>query len=532
MSERSDNLKYGDGITVSMKPLFGNAVERGNVAPLAEIEDTDSLMSLDYHEIKKSERKGGEAVRRLAKWRQVWKNTVLLALEYFLLFTAFVGLENLQSTINCVAGLGFVSLTVIYTCMLVSGLFTPPLVIGWLGVKVTIVVAMIPYICFTVANFHPQWYTMIPASALLGFAAPNLWTAQSTYVSAAGRRLSALSGKPVDASINQNLAVFFFIFQANVPIGSLIPSLLYSSTSQTNRSEVYETFRIETHTCGAKDCQETQGNITTFCNPPDKKLTNIMLGVYICLGIAAVAIVLLLVDNFNKQSCPSEVNTQTGSLSRLSATIRLWKNYRMLLLILLSTYNGYVMAIFGGDFTKSYASCLLGVDMVGYVVVCNGISSMVGFCFLSLAGKSLGRVIPMIAALLISLASYSILLVWSSNEWDTIMVFSISALWGIANSALMIENTSIFAITFPNDQEAAFANFYLWLAVGSTIGFSTSLFMCVYIKIVILIILLVLSFTLYFVSEFIIFKMSKDNKKHMNKHEMKATGSTKNDSDI
>ncbi|XP_070539267.1 protein unc-93 homolog A-like [Ptychodera flava] len=532
MSEISDNLKFGDDITVSKKPLFGNTVERGNVAPLAEAEDTESFMSLNFYETKKSERKGREAVRRLVKPRQVWKNTVWLALAYFLLFTAFLGLQNLQSTINCVAGLGFVSLTVVYTCMLVSGLFTPPLVIGWLGVKVTIAVSIIPYICFTVANFHPQWYTMIPASTLLGFAAPNVWTAQSTYVSAAGRRLSALTGKSVDASINQNLAVFLSIYYASVPVGSLIPSLLYSSMSETNRTNEDETFGIETYTCGAKDCQETQGNITTFCNPPDKQLTNIMLGVFVCACIAAVAIVLLLVDNFNKLTSPSEENTQNGPFSRLSATIRLWKNYRMLLLILLPAHSGYVGAFFGGDFTKSYASCLLGVDMVGYVVTCNGLSSMVGFCFLSLVGKRLGRVIPMIAALLIWLASCSILLVWSSNEWDTIMVFSISALCGIAYSASMVEITSIFAITFPNDQEAAFANFYLSFAFGSIVGFSTSLFMCVYMKIVILIILLVFSFALYFVLEFIISKMSKDSEKPKDKHDIKATGPLKHGSYI
>ncbi|XP_070537664.1 protein unc-93 homolog A-like [Ptychodera flava] len=173
----------------------------------------------------------------------------------------------------------------------------------------------------------------------------------------------------------------------------------------------------------------------------------------------------------------------------------------MLLLLLLPCCAGLEGAFFSGNFPKSYVSCIIGVDMVGYVMSASGFSSLFGFCLLNITAKRLGRVIPMIAALVIWLACYAMLLFWPPDSSGTKLVFLIAILWGLAESVLVTQYSSVFAIIFPKQQEAAFANLSRWSAVGYTVGFSTSLFMCVYAKIILLVTLLVVSWMLYLIME-------------------------------
>ncbi|XP_070539266.1 protein unc-93 homolog A-like isoform X2 [Ptychodera flava] len=274
---------------------------------LAEHEEIQSYCDSDNSEHDKSGKRTQESKEKPKTWL-IWKNTLCLSIAYFLLFGAYMGLQILQSSINCVAGLGFVSLVVVYACMLFSGLFSPPLVIGWLGVKRTIVLSMIPYIVFTAANFKPQWYTMIPASAIVGLAAPIIWTAQGIYVATAGRKLSAVTGKPSDLLIRRKMTVFFGIAFLSSPVFLLVPSFIYSSDSPKNETGPSLNHSFESQaTCGASDCQEMQGNKTTFCDPPDKNLTNILLGFYLSMGFAAVATVVFLVDQMAENGMAKQV---------------------------------------------------------------------------------------------------------------------------------------------------------------------------------------------------------------------------------
>jgi hypothetical protein len=86
-----------------------------------------------------------------------------------------------------VAGLGSASLSVIYFFLIISSLFIPSFVIEKLTAKWTIVVSMLCYSGYILAQFYPSFYTLMPAAALVGIAAAPLWIAKCAYLTQASR---------------------------------------------------------------------------------------------------------------------------------------------------------------------------------------------------------------------------------------------------------------------------------------------------------------------------------------------------------
>jgi hypothetical protein len=65
-------------------------------------------------------------------------------LAFLLQFTAFGGIDKLQSSLNAEANVGVNSLSIIYAFLILSSIFLPHPVISILGLKWTIVISQIP----------------------------------------------------------------------------------------------------------------------------------------------------------------------------------------------------------------------------------------------------------------------------------------------------------------------------------------------------------------------------------------------------
>ena len=122
---------------------------------------------------------------------RVSKNVYMLCLVFLFEFSAFQGLANLQSSINCEGldgfkGLGTISLAVTYVSLLLSSFVLPSYMMSRLGPKWTIAICVACYMVYTAANYYPTAYTMIPASIIMGAAGAPLLTAQAAYVTTCG----------------------------------------------------------------------------------------------------------------------------------------------------------------------------------------------------------------------------------------------------------------------------------------------------------------------------------------------------------
>ena len=144
--------------------------------------------------------------------------------------------------------LGFVSLGLQWSAWIVSSLLVP-LVIDLVGLKITTIAGSICYLIFTLCNFYPSWYTMIPGSILIGLGYGVMFIATPAYINQNAPVIA--QGKPGNVEENSNRlisilqGVLMFWLRLGTAFGNVITSvflftdpLFQNSTSSLNQSDV------------------------------------------------------------------------------------------------------------------------------------------------------------------------------------------------------------------------------------------------------------------------------------------------------
>ncbi|XP_064365406.1 protein unc-93 homolog A isoform X3 [Dromaius novaehollandiae] len=389
------------------------------------------------------------------------KNVLVISFGFLLLFTAYGGLQSLQSSLHSEEGLGVASLSVIYAALIFSSMFLPPILIKKLGCKWTISGSMCCYIAFSLGNFYASWYTLIPTSVILGLGGAPLWSAKCTYLTVAGNSYAEKAGKIGKDIINQYFGVFFLIFQSSGVWGNLISSLILGQSS--NKVEISEE---DLPCCGAYDCMTSDATNTTGSAGPSKSLIYTLLGIYTASGVLAVLLIVIFLDQNKSDQAETEREiTKTPSFwSTFLATFQQLKDKRQCLLIPLTMYSGFEQGFLAGDYTKTYVTCALGIHYVGFVMICFAATD-------SLCSLLFGKI---------------------SQFTGRKLLFAVG----------------LYGVLFEKHREAAFANYRLWESVGFVIAFGYSTFLQVYIKLYILLAVLVVSVVTYGVVEYIEAKSS------------------------
>uniref|UniRef100_U3KNL3 Protein unc-93 homolog A n=1 Tax=Oryctolagus cuniculus TaxID=9986 RepID=U3KNL3_RABIT len=292
------------------------------------------------------------------------RNILVVSSGFLLLFTAYGGLQNLQSSLHSEAGLGVATLGTLYGGVLLSSTCLPPLLIRKLGCKWTMAVSMCGYVAFSLGNFHASWYTLVPTSILLGLGAAPLWSAQSTYLTVLGNTHAERAGKLGKDVVNQYFGIFFLVFQSSGVWGNLISSLVFG---QTPTAESLPEEQLAS--CGASDCLMATAS-SNSTQQPSQRLIYTLLGIYTGSGVLAVLLLAVFLE-------PIEDAAQSGGgekpppvWSTLLSTFRLFRDKRLCLLSLLPLYSGLQQGFLSGEYTRSYVTCALGIQSVGYVMIC------------------------------------------------------------------------------------------------------------------------------------------------------------------
>ena len=124
------------------------------------------------------------------------KNLFVISLSFFFMFAAYLSLRNLQSSLNAAGGLGMYSLSSLYACFMVGCIFATSIV-QRMRPKISMMFCTIGLFLYNLANFYPTFYTLIPASALVGFCLGVIWTAHATYLANMASGYSQLTGKKI-----------------------------------------------------------------------------------------------------------------------------------------------------------------------------------------------------------------------------------------------------------------------------------------------------------------------------------------------
>ena len=97
---------------------------------------------------------------------RIYKNLIVLAVSFFLLFSAFCSVQNLLSSLY--PKYGFLSLCIIYVMFMISCLTIPPILINKIGNKYTLLLSMVGYILHTASNLYPTLPVLIFGASLVG----------------------------------------------------------------------------------------------------------------------------------------------------------------------------------------------------------------------------------------------------------------------------------------------------------------------------------------------------------------------------
>ncbi|KAE8286552.1 Protein unc-93-like protein A [Larimichthys crocea] len=409
-----------------------------------------------------------------------FKNVLVVSIGFLSLFTAYGGLQSLQSSLNAEEGMGVASLSVIYASIIISSMFLPPIMIKNLGCKWTIVAGMACYVSYSFGNLYPGWYTLMPTSVILGLGGSPLWSAKCTYLTIAGNSQAAKDGKKGSDVINQYFGIFFFIFQSSAVWGNLMSSLIFGQDAN-----IVDIPDEQLQTCGTADCGlsvNSSSNSTT--TRPEQKLVWTLVGCYIGVGVLAMLIVAVFLDNIDRNTTSEFRGNREPFWHTFLATFRLLKDWR---LVPHPSHHNYVTC--WDPFRR------LRDDVFGAT------NSLCSFLFGRLA-RYTGRAALFFLAALTNFACIIALLYWRPHPNQLGVFFVFPALWGMADAIWQTQTNALYGVLFPREKEAAFANYRMWESLGFVIAFAYSTFLCLEYKLYILLAVLVLTVITYPIVEY------------------------------
>ncbi|XP_075719848.1 protein unc-93 homolog A-like [Rhinoderma darwinii] len=427
------------------------------------------------------------------------KNIIIVSFGFLLLFTAYGGLQALQSSLNPEKGLGVASLSVVYGCLILSSLFLPPIIIKKIGCKWTIVVSMCCYITYSIGNFKPNWYSLLITSAILGIGGGPLWASKCTYLTINGIKYAQQTGKEKMDIVNQYFGLFFLIYQSSGIWGNLISSLVLNQNPNkvvlNNTSYSY---------CGANNCPTSEAELSNTTSGVSDSLRYTLMGIYTGSGVIAVLLIVIFLDQIDLSEEQKEENYDNPTIcNSLLGTIRQLKDIRQCLLIPLTMFSGFQQGFLSSDYTKAYVTCTLGIHFVGYVMICFGATNSISSMVFGKLSQYTGRIALFMLAAAISVSCIIALLLWNPNPNQFAVFFIFPALWSISDAICQTLLNAFYGVLFDDHKEAAFANYRLWESLGFVIAFAYSNLLCVCVKLYVVLSMLLIGMILYLVVEYL-----------------------------
>ena len=405
------------------------------------------------------------------KW-QIMKNFVVLSCGWVFVFTAFNAITNLQTSLNREDGVGVDSLTTIYSVQILSSLFLPDFIISRLGCKWTISATICGYTLYMAANFYAVKATMIPAAVILGLCSAPLWSAKGTAMTQLAVWYAKVTDQESSGSINNFFGIFFMFHHSTQIWGNLISSMVFTPTSS---NDTYDGL------CGADFCPETSDNKTSNFEQPSDKVY-LVCTIYLACAVLGVASITLLMDNFQLDKKPTPQQRQLSPRLMTSTFKHLITSPSQILLVPITLYRGLESAFMGGDFTKSFVSCSLGIWNIGYVMIVFGVANALFSVISSRVAKYTGQVTLFVFAFIVHGGLQAVLLYWEPSRDQVTYFYVAAAVWGLGNAIIQTQTNALYGCLFTDKLSLAFANHRLWEATGYAVAYAYSDYFCTDVK--------------------------------------------------
>lgn len=368
----------------------------------------------------------------------------LLCWAVLLIFLAYGAVQNLESTMNTEGDLGTISLGILYVSFAVFSLVAS-MVVKKLGSKNALVLGTTGYWLFIAANLKPSWYTMVPASLYLGFAASIIWVGQGTYLTSTANSHANDYNLHEGTVIGKFNGVFWGMFACHQLVGNLITLALL---------------------------RDEEGGTTSG--------TTLLLIVFlISMTLGTILMCFLSKRNGKEERLEGSVDTFSSSVgSLLKSMLNLLLDIRILLVIPLLAYSGLQQAFVWAEYTKEIVNPVLGEQGVGGAMAVYGVFDAIS----SLAAGRLTSDISSITLIVVAGAFIQlIVLLWLLLNYSvtggilgTLLPLLIGGLWGIGDGVLNTQLSALLGILFKHDLEGAFAQLKLWQSASIAVVFFIS----------------------------------------------------------
>ena len=266
-----------------------------------------------------------------------YKNLVGVSVSFLISYSAYVSEVSLQSSINAAEGLGLASLVTLYASFMLVAIVTPTMM-KVLGTKYSLVLGYLMFLLYTVANYYPHWYTLIPASILLGIAFGPIWASLNTHITAVAYQFAgSLQEEPAYLVTIFNGVHVFFYKLSYVP-GNVASSIILFSGRDRNGSSLasQSAISIELSVC----------NNTEAANL-DRLYLYILVSVFVVFDIVAILLVLLVIDNLK----PERKFVSNGERFKfyvrkpVLTTLKIFFSLTMILQVPMAVLNGLMISL-------------------------------------------------------------------------------------------------------------------------------------------------------------------------------------------
>ncbi|XP_039059443.1 UNC93-like protein 3 isoform X2 [Hibiscus syriacus] len=357
----------------------------------------------------------------------------ILSCAFLLVFLAYGAAQNLQTTVNARGNLGTVTLGILYVSFAVFSLFAS-LVVRVMGSRNSLVLGTTGYLLFIAANLKPTWYTMVPVSLFLGFAASIIWVGEGTYLTSLAR------GHARDSNLHEGTVIgnfngeFWAMFALHQFVGNLITLAVLESGADGSSS--------------------------------NKSLLFIVFLCSMTLGAILMCFLRKIDDKEEKVSEDSSVSFCSAVISRLKSVITPLLDFKMLLIIPLIAYSGLQQAFVWAEYTKDVVNPTLGEAGVGGAMAVYGAFDAI--C--SLVAGRLTSGLKSITFIVCAGAFFqAVIFVWLSLKYSAtggvlgiVYPLLMAALLGIGDGVLNTQLSALLALLFKHNMEGAFSQLKVW----------------------------------------------------------------------
>jgi hypothetical protein len=271
---------------------------------------------------------------------KAYRNVFGTGVSFMMSLSAVVSLFSLQSSIN--PDLGLASLTVFMVFFLISGLLFASTIIHILGTKFTLIFSYCLLGMYTLANFYPDWYTLIPMAALGGIGFSPVFVAANVHVTTIAIRYASALNERKDYLVALFAGIQAMFFKVAYIPGSFATAAILFSERISNGSEIID------------------ANLSDVCNNTealelDRTYIYILLSVYIFFDIIAIIICALFLDRLQVNMCKLQSCSKIWKIfirKPILGTLKMFLCWKMYMIIPLMVLDGYLASFALGTYYK------------------------------------------------------------------------------------------------------------------------------------------------------------------------------------